>query len=138
MTYIPENLRRLVRQRANGYCEYCLLDETVTQISHEIDHIIAEKHRGTTVESNLTYACFDCNRHKGTDYGSFDPETEEHTMLFNPRMDRWNDHFRLNGGIIEPLTATGRVTVFLMRFNDPSRVAERAVLIAANLYPPQR
>ncbi|MBZ0293660.1 MAG: HNH endonuclease, partial [Anaerolineae bacterium] len=59
MTYIPDSLRQSVTERANHKCEYCLLDENYSIYSHEIDHIIPEKHRGETVISNLCYACLD-------------------------------------------------------------------------------
>jgi 5-methylcytosine-specific restriction endonuclease McrA len=47
-TYIPVELRRLVHERARGYCEYCLIPETVVLVAHQIDHIIAEKYGGLT------------------------------------------------------------------------------------------
>jgi hypothetical protein len=34
---------------------------------HEIDHVIATKHGGTTDTENLVYACAQCNRLKGSD-----------------------------------------------------------------------
>jgi 5-methylcytosine-specific restriction endonuclease McrA len=36
--------------------------------SFEMEHIIAEKHRGTTEAENLALACPYCNRAKGTDF----------------------------------------------------------------------
>lgn len=53
MTYISESLRQAVTDRAQQKCEYCLLNERYSIYSHEIDHIIPEKHRGETVESNF-------------------------------------------------------------------------------------
>ena len=35
----------------------------------------------------------DCNRNKGANFGSFDPDTDEVTLLFNPRKQHWKDHF---------------------------------------------
>jgi hypothetical protein len=110
MTHIPEALRQLVVNRAQGCCEYCLLNQDDSFLAHEVDHIIAEKHRGTTTEDNLCLSCFDCNRHKGSDISSVDPDTDQLTPLFHPRRDRWNVHFRLEGARIVPLTPTGRVT----------------------------
>ena len=75
MTYIPESLRRLVRNRAGNCCEYYLLSESDNFLSHEVDHIISEKHGGATEADNLCLSCFDCNRHKGSDIGSIDHET---------------------------------------------------------------
>lgn len=84
MTYIPEQLRHLVYERAGGCREYCLIPEAGSFWAHEIDRIIPEKHRGETIEENLCLSCFDCNRYKGTDFGSFDPETGDIARLFNP------------------------------------------------------
>lgn len=70
MTYITGALRKLVRQRAADRCEYCLLHQTFSMYSHELDHVVASKHGGQTVSDNLVLACLPCNRHKGTDLGS--------------------------------------------------------------------
>jgi len=136
MTYIPEALRRQVAARANNCCEYCLIPQDSSLFTLEVDHIVAEKHRGATVVSNLCLSCFDCNRCKGSDVASFDPDTDEIALLFNPRRDRWADHFQLSGAEIEPLTPAGRVTVFLLQMNDEARLSDRAALMAAGRYPP--
>jgi len=135
MTYISEALRQQVAKRAMGRCEYCRLHERHVYFTHEIDHIYAEKHGGKTISSNLCLACIDCNRHKGSDLCSLDSETGNIITLFHPRNDQWHDHFRLNvTGIIEPLTATGRVTERVLRFNRVDLVADRARLIALGSY----
>jgi hypothetical protein len=136
MTYIPEAFRRTVISRAQNCCEYCLIPQESKLFAFEVDHIIAEKHRGTTQEDNLCLSCLDCNRAKGSDFASFDPETGEVALLFNPRRDRWHEHFRLDEAVIEPLTPQGRVTVFLLHLNDEPRLSERAALIEAERYPP--
>lgn len=135
MTYIAEALRRLVIERAQGCCEYCLLHQDDNFMPHEVDHIIAEKHRGETSADNLCLSCIDCNRHKGSDFASIDPETKQVALLFNPRQDQWNDHFRLVDTYIEPLTPQGRVTVFLLDMNATEQVAKRAELIRLYRYP---
>jgi 5-methylcytosine-specific restriction endonuclease McrA len=63
-TRISAALRREVRERARERCEYCLLAESQAFLPHETDHLIAVKHGGETVSSNLALACFDCNRFK--------------------------------------------------------------------------
>lgn len=103
---------------------------------HEPDHIIAIKHGGRTTSENLAYACFDCNRAKGSDIASIDPDTGTLTPLFSPRTQIWNEHFRYNGPVIEPRTAIGRVTVRLLRLNLPVRVAIREGLMRADRYTP--
>jgi len=104
-------------------------------LAFEVEHIIAEKHGGATTEENLALACPYCNRHKGTDLGSIDPETGKLTPFFNPRTQRWSDHFRLDGARIEPLTPEGRVTVAILQLNHPDRVLERERLIEIGKYP---
>lgn len=70
MTCIPAEIRRAVRERAKGCCEYCRIPEPYTFMTHEVDHIYAEKHGGETLEANLCLSCWICNRHKGTDLTS--------------------------------------------------------------------
>jgi len=94
---LPISLRALVRDRAKGLCEYCLLHEDDAWLPHEPDHIIAVKHRGRTHEANLAWTCLACNRHKGTDLASIDEATARIVRLFHPRRDRWTRHFRLQG-----------------------------------------
>lgn len=85
MTLIPDELRRLVYDRARGRCEYCLMPERYAVKHHEIDHIRATKHAGLTSAANLCLSCFQCNRHKGSDLTSIDPVTDQIVPLFHPR-----------------------------------------------------
>jgi hypothetical protein len=55
--------------------------------------------------------------------------------LFNPRRDRWTDHFSLRGFVIEPLTPSGIVTSRLLKLNIDKRVAERRLLAAVGRFP---
>lgn len=134
-SYISAALRQQIRERARQRCEYCLLSEEDAYFSHEHDHIIAEKHRGPTILENLAWACFDCNRFKGSDIASIDPVTGQLVPLFNPRTQRWNDHFIVQGGTIVALTAVGRATVQLLRFNLPDRIEVRETLARTGRYP---
>lgn len=135
MTYISDELRRLVKERANHCCEYCLMPEDDGYLMHEIDHILPEKHRGQTTADNLCLSCMECNRYKGSDIGSFDVENQAFAILYNPRTMKWAEHFRLNKTYIEPLTAEGRVTEFLLRLNSESRMTRRSVLLGLGRYP---
>jgi HNH endonuclease len=103
-------------------------------VAHEPDHIVATQHGGQTTLDNLAYACFQCNRAKGPNLTSLDPTTGQITLLFHPRIDVWDAHFRWNGAVIESLTAVGRATVFLLRLNDPDRVTTRANLMRQARY----
>ena len=75
-----------------------------------------------------------CNLWKGADIGSLSIRMGKLIPLFNPWKDRWLDHFRLDGVVIEPLTAKGEVTAKLLRLNLDKRVAERRILIASGRY----
>ena len=71
---------------------------------------------------NLCLACLECNRAKGSDFGSFDPETGAIILLYNPRQQRWSEHFLLEGARIVRLSPEGRVKA-------------RQVLLEAGQYP---
>jgi hypothetical protein len=135
MSYIPDAIRQAVRNRASGKCEYCLIGERFTIKFHECDHIYAEKHGGETTTENPCLCCVDCNRHKGSDLASTDPETHEPALLFHPRRDNWTSHFQIDDGLISGLTGQGRATVRLLQMNDLRRQQERKSLIGMGYYP---
>jgi hypothetical protein len=132
---ISESQRRFVAERAEHRCEYCLVHEDDSYSPHQIDHIVSRKHGGLSELDNLAYACLRCNAWKGSDIGSLDPQTGELVSLFNPRRQRWSDHFVFRGSVIEPLTAEGNATARLLKLNLDKRVAERQLLAAAGRYP---
>lgn len=135
VTYVNAELRRLVATRAEGLCEYCLIAEEDTFYGCEVDHIISEKHGGPTQEDNLCYACVFCNQAKGSDVGSISWESGEFVRFFNPRTDRWADHFVLVGSQVEGVTAVGAVTARILGFNSGERLLERRTLQGVNRYP---
>lgn len=133
-TYITAALRREVVERAGHRCEYCGVPEDAPLVPHEVDHVIAECHKGRTESSNLAYACFRCNRLKGSDLSSIDPQSGDIIRLFNPRTDRWSEHFPLEGATIVPLTAIGRTTAVFLNFNDEQWRLVREELLAQGRY----
>lgn len=133
MSYVSSSLRQAVTERAQHRCEYCLYPVAAGFLTFEIEHIIAEKHGGQTVSSNLALACPYCNRAKGSDLGSLDPLTRILTPFYNPRTQAWREHFALEGAMIVPLTPEGRVTVAILQFNQLDRVAERQRLLRVGL-----
>lgn len=132
---VPAALRRRVRRRAGGRCEYCLIHEDDVGLAHEPDHIVAAKHGGATDAANLAWACFLCNRRKGTDLASIDPLTDTVVRLFNPRIHQWSEHFRLRDGAILPLTAEARATEYLLQLNSTESIETRRFLAKAGRYP---
>jgi len=135
-TYISSAILRDVIARAGGRCENCGVPEGATLAPHEPDHIIAERHGGKTEIDSLAYACYQCNRFKGPNIATRDPQTGLLTPLFHPRTDHWSAHFRLIGPLIEPLTSAGRGTATLLRFNHERRIALRAELLLQGVYSP--
>ena len=136
MKYLPDKIRDEVWQRASNCCEYCLLHRNTVFFTHEIDHIISSKHKGTDALLNLALACYYCNRNKGSDIGSL--YKGELIRFFNPRIDVWQVHFQLDldTAIIRPISPIGEVTAAIFGFNQIDRIIERQILIASNKYPP--
>jgi len=132
---IPAALRRFVRERASGLCEYCLLHQKHAFFTFQVDHVISRKHGGKTVAANLALACFPCNVAKGSDLGSMTGNPRRLVRFYHPREDRWSDHFLLQGARIAPLTGVGAVTVRLFCLNAPDRLLERQYLADAGLFP---
>jgi len=130
---MPASLSQYVRQRAAGRCEYCRLPQAATHVPFEIDHIIAHKHDGRTVASNLAMACWYCNSFKGSDIAGLDPATGRLTRLFNPRRHRWTWHFRWDGPELLGKTAIGRTTIRVLQINCEEAVTLRESLIVEGL-----
>jgi hypothetical protein len=131
---LPQELVQLVYERALGRCEYCLLPELEALHPHQVDHVIPRQHGGSDEAANLALCCVICNRYKGPNLATLDPETGALTGFFNPREHLWEEHFRLEEGTIIGLTAEGRATVFIFRFNDEARVRQRLLLIKQQRY----
>lgn len=133
--YISEQLRQLVANRANYICEYCLIHEDDTFFHCQVDHIISLKHGGKAEPENLAYSCAFCNRNKRSDIGSIVLPTNNFVRFFNPRIDRWSDHFELERTFIKPITDIGEATVKILDFNHIDRIIERQELMEVGRYP---
>ena len=96
--------------------------------SFHADHIIARQHGGESGLQNLALACLHCNQHKGPNIAGRNPDTDEVVELFDPRRDRWGDHFEWNGADLTGKTAVGRVTIQVLAINDPGFRAVRIAL----------
>jgi 5-methylcytosine-specific restriction endonuclease McrA len=122
-------LRRLIRLRAGGACEYCgLLQEHSPLAALHIEHIIPRKHRGTDDPDNLALACIDCNLAKASNLAGLDPTTGETTTLFHPRTQRWDEHFEWQGAAVVGKTPVGRTTIAVLRMNSDEQLQLRLAL----------
>lgn len=126
---MQRSLADAVRRRARFRCEYCRAPEAESDLPFQIDHIIAHKHSGPTVLENLALACAFCNAHEGSNVGGLDSTSKTFQRLFNPRVDRWNDHFRWDGLRIVGITAMGQITVDVLEMNDNEQVSIRVALL---------
>lgn len=131
-------LRRKVVERADSRCEYCMIHQEDAVSTHQVDHVIAEKHGGKTALENLALSCMTCNLREGSDLSLVDPVSSSIVPLFNPRTQIWQEHFRLDGVRLEGLSAEGRTTVEFLQLNSYERLAERSELAAAGRFPPVR
>jgi hypothetical protein len=129
-------LRRAVRERAGGRCEYCQHVAEQSEETFATDHIIAEQHHGPTELENLAFACARCNGHKGPNLSGIDPLTKQVVTLFHPRQDVWASHFAWNGVILEGLTPTGRATIDVLDVNNSIVVSRRSLLLLLGKFPP--
>lgn len=120
---------RLVRERGAGRCEYCHLPQEVAELPFQIDHIIAQKHQGPTLEENLALACYHCNSAKGPNIAGIDPIRGEITPLYNPRQQIWSEHFEWHGSWLFGKTSCARATIQVLEINDSSAVALRDSLM---------
>lgn len=136
LTRPSAGLRRLVLPRARARCEYCGVPESHAFARHQVDHVVPEKHGGGTSAENLALSCTLCNRRKGSDLAAIDPQSGQAVPLYNPRTQRWGEHFAVREGIVRPLTPEGRATTALLRLNDPARVLERLELARAGMSEP--
>ncbi|MDB6139323.1 MAG: endonuclease [Verrucomicrobiaceae bacterium] len=119
-------IRMLVRERSGMRCEYCRMKEAwEPYFIYHVEHIIALQYKGDDSPDNLALACNHCNLIKGPNLSSIDPDTNEVTRLFHPRVQDWADHFHLTGGRIAGLTPVGRTTVFLLEMNALHRIELR-------------
>jgi hypothetical protein len=132
---MDEQVRELVRRRAEHFCEYCRLPDAVSSIPFEIDHIIVQQHGGSSDPGNLALSCAFCNGSKGPNIAGIDPGTRAICRLFHPRNNRWAEHFSWNGALLVGTTAVGRATIAVLNINAPYRVSLRASLTREGLLP---
>jgi hypothetical protein len=138
MPRIPKALRQRIIHVAHGRCEYCLTSQVMTLATFHLDHIIPKSAGGTTTFENLCLSCPFCNQFKHGVLRARDTDTGRLVRLFNPRRDQWRTHFRWSddGTQIIGWTARGRVTVAVLRLNNPIALQARSFWVASGIHPP--
>lgn len=138
---VSREIRRRALDRANGLCEYChirawpLTVDHVTPVSSRrgAASTAGQPHPELDDLSNLAAACPLCNRGKWDRTSSPDPLTGYRQRLFNPREDRWAEHFAWSEDFLLILgrTPIGRATVAQLQFNRLAYQLQRRTLRAA-------
>jgi hypothetical protein len=136
--YISDNLKKQIAETDKARCCYCLTSEANSGIAMTYDHIQPISKGGKTSFENLCLACRSCNEFKGDATAAIDPLTEESISLFNPRQQKWPDHFvwSSDGTRIEGLTSIGRATVVRLRMNNPVIIIARRRWVSSGWHPP--
>jgi hypothetical protein len=126
-----------VAQRATHRCEYGQAPEAIFNMPFDVEHIVPTSRGGPDQISNLALACRSCNVFKSDQQVFIDEVANEEARLFDPRQNRWDEHFRLESGegIIVGITSIGRVTIACLRINDDIQLAARKAWIRLGLYP---
>jgi hypothetical protein len=135
---VTDSVRALVTERARGCCEYCRCQAAYSAQPFSVEHVMPRKRGGGSSEGNLALSCQGCNNHKYTKTQAPDPIGGELAPLFNPRAQRWRDHFTWShdASVVIGLTPTGRATVVALQINRYPVVNMRRVLYAHGVHPP--
>ena len=132
---ISKSVRKFVAERAGFRCEYCRMPESESYVSFQVDHIASLKHGGGNEPENLAYICPHCNQFKGTDLTTFLDSYQDIVLLFNPRSYIWDEHFKVENGVISGRTRIGQATAKTLQFNAPDRIIHRQLLMQTGRYP---
>ncbi|MBD2312894.1 HNH endonuclease [Desertifilum sp. FACHB-1129] len=136
--YISKQLREQIRASDRQRCCYCLTSEVNSGIPMTFDHILPVSKGGETNFENLCLACRSCNEFKSDTTEVQDPVTDEIVPLYNPRTQRWIEHFYWSEDAtkIEEQTAIARVTIIALRMNNAVIRAARLRWAIALWHPP--
>ncbi|WP_121969865.1 HNH endonuclease [Leptolyngbya sp. BC1307] len=137
-SYIPTRLREQIEQADCGQCGYCQTQEANSGIPLSFEHILPRSKGGGTIFENVCLACRSCNEFKSASTDGIDSLTGKKVALFNPRLHVWANHFSWSedGTKVEGITATGRVTVVVLRMNHASIVVARRRWVSSGWHPP--
>lgn len=138
-TGLTSEIRAEVARRAHHRCSYCQSQEDVVGALFTVDHIIPQALGGSDELDNLCLACWDCNRIKQTHVTGIDPHSGQRVSLFDPRQQRWDEHFAWSDDatLVVGLTPTGRATIEQLQLNRPILVLARQRWVRAGWHPPQ-
>jgi HNH endonuclease len=131
------DLRETVELRAGRRCEYCRAPQPATGVRYHLEHVFPESFGGTDDVENLALACPTCNYHKSNHLLGADEDGMAGRPLFNPRKDRWHEHFEFDSSTLrlKGKTVTGKGTVNRLRMNNTMQLEARRLWVELELYP---
>ena len=132
------SLRNAVCERARNCCEYCQMQAVFSHDPFSAEHILPIAKSGLDELINLAWACLGCNLYKSSTTHVIDLISGDLVPLFNPRMDKWSEHFQWTEGfaIIVGLTPIGRATITCLKLNRLGLINLRKLLVAFDKHPP--
>jgi hypothetical protein len=135
---VPEPLRQAVIRRADNRCEYCLLSQLAQEATFHIDHVVPQSAGGPTTLENLALARVTCSLRKSARQTIVDVDIGTEVLIFNPRREAWDTHFRWAAAHVVGLTATGRAAIEALQMNRPHVLAIREEERQRGRHPPPR
>ena len=136
--HLSSKLKNQIIARAGGRCEYCMSLLKYSPQPFTIEHIIPLAMEGATEPNNLALACGGCNGHKYTKIEGIDPVSGSLVPLYNPREEKWSDHFQWTVDYLHiiGITPTGRATVQTLNLNRKELVNLREITLMTREHPP--
>ncbi len=133
---MPVGLYENVAARARHRCEYCHAPEIFFNHRFVVDHIVPRVFGGSDELDNLALACHACNGHKYQKQLILDLARKRHIRIYNPRRDRWGNHFRWNRNKTRLLgrTAIGRATIAALQINSERQIEARILWLKINKF----
>lgn len=123
---------------ADSRCDYCRTPQpyALELIPSEMTPPTDE----TVTFEKVHLLCFYCNKFIQNHAKAFDPVTLTQVALFNPRKDKWYEHFTWSTDYqqIVGLTPVGRATSLLLRLHDPYHMQLRQIGLKEGWHPPRR
>jgi hypothetical protein len=108
----------------------------VTGIRYHLEHVFPESLGGTRDVDNLALACPTCN-YKSNHLLGIDEDGVAGRPLFNPRKDRWHEHFEFDSATLrlKGKTAQGKGTINRFRMNQAVQIEAHRLWMELGLYP---
>ncbi len=112
------------------------MHQSLQGATFHVEHVVPRCTGGSDELENLAWACPSCNLHKADRTQFVLPDTYEPVPLFNPRTDRWSDHFEWDDYGVAGKTAVGRATVTALVLNHERRLKIRQAEQMFGMFPP--